>query len=122
PAAVGVTQADPGLDANGAAGEAHQDWGQSGQPLEVRDVSTGGSRRATGVVRPVLGPDRPAAAGMRLGLRLVAPRKSVRTSSPGVRRVPWGPNFGGHGGEKRLACRAQAATEWVPAAVFGEKS
>src|SRR5262249_34504468 len=78
------------LEPDHAPREVDQDRGQGSQPLEVRDVSTGGSRRATEVVRPDFGPDRPAATGMRLGLRFTTPDKPVRTSPPGVRGAPGG--------------------------------
>src|SRR5262245_23722783 len=59
PSATGAAQADPGLDADDAAGEADQDRGQGGRPRQVRHLPAGRSRGAAAVVRPDLGADRP---------------------------------------------------------------
>src|SRR5262245_7614873 len=63
PAATGAAQADPGLGADDAAGEADQDRGQGGCPRQVRHLPAGGSRRPAAVVRDASGADRPVAAG-----------------------------------------------------------
>src|SRR5207253_9585883 len=77
PSATGATEADPGLDADDAAGEAHQDRGQGGQPLQVRHLSAGGGGGAPPAVCGDFGADRSAAAGVRLGVRVAALDKAV---------------------------------------------
>src|SRR5262249_57133750 len=79
-----------GLDPHDAAGEADQDRGQGGPAFEVRGLSVGGGRGTTEVVRGDPGPDRPVAAGVRVGLSYAALAKPVRTSSPCVRGAPLG--------------------------------
>src|SRR5262249_47609878 len=79
PAATGAAQADPGLDADAAAGEADQDWGQGGRPRQVRHLSVGGSRRAAAAVRPDSGADQPTAFGLCLGASGAAAANPVRT-------------------------------------------
>src|SRR5262249_12014704 len=88
PAAAGPPEAGQALEPDHAPREVDQDRGQGSPPLKVRDVSTGGSRRATEVVRPDCGTDRLAATGMRLGLRFTTPDKPFRMSSPYVRSAP----------------------------------
>jgi hypothetical protein len=90
PAAAGTAQADQGLDADDAAGEAGQDRGQAGQPLQVRPLSAGGGGGAPPAVCGDFGADRSAAAGVRLGVRFAARDKTVRTSFPCVRGAPLG--------------------------------
>jgi hypothetical protein len=84
PAATGAAQADPGLDADDAAREVDPDRGQGREALEVLPLLVGGSRRATAVVRPDAGADRPLVPRLCLGLRLGRCGNRVPKASPGV--------------------------------------
>src|SRR5262249_44245778 len=81
PTLTGTAEADPGLDADDAAGEADQDRGQGRGALQVRHLPVGGSRRPAEAVRPDSEADRPVDPGLCLGLRLAA-----RTNGSASRR------------------------------------
>ena len=66
--ASGTAQAHPGLDADDAAGEVSQDRGQGGVARQVPGVPTGGSVSAPSALCGDCGTDRPAAAGVCLGV------------------------------------------------------
>src|SRR5262249_11700919 len=70
PWATGAAPADPGLDADDAAGAADQARGQGGEALAVPPRSAGGSRRRATVVCPDPGAKRPLVCDLCLGLRL----------------------------------------------------
>jgi hypothetical protein len=73
------------------AREAGEVRGQVGGALQVRHLLAGGSAGAPPAVRGDSGTDRPAADALRLGVRLAAFDKAVRTSSPCVPAAPLGP-------------------------------
>ena len=72
PAAAGAAQEYSAMVVDDASGKADQDRSQSNAALEVRVLSTGGSRRAATTVRSDFGADRTAcdaARGMSIRLR-----------------------------------------------------
>lgn len=79
--AAGVTEADPGLDTDDAAGEIGQERGQGGVARQVQGLLTGGGGSAPPDVRGDCGADRPAAAGVCLGMRLAVMDNTVCVSS-----------------------------------------
>src|SRR5262245_53488146 len=62
--------------------------GQGGIPRAVRHLLTRRGGGTAGVMRGDPGTDRPATAGVRLGLRFATPDQPARTSSPCVRGAP----------------------------------
>jgi hypothetical protein len=73
---VGTSQADPGLDADDAAGEIGQDWGQGGVARQEQGFPTGGGGSVSGVVRGTSETDRLVAAGDSLEVRLAVTDKA----------------------------------------------
>jgi len=70
--ATGTAQANPELEAEDAAREVGQDWCQGGIARQVRRVPVGGGSRAPSGVRGDSETDRPAAAGVCLGVNSAA--------------------------------------------------
>lgn len=83
---IGTAQTNPELDVEDSAREVGQDWCQSGVARQVRRVPVGGGSRAPSGVRSDSETDRPAAAGVWLGVTGAVVAKECPTLVAGR---PW---------------------------------